>query len=259
MKLKLDEQGHVVLQEGKPVYIKDDGREIAFDGKQAFDKIGQLTGENAATRQRAEEAEAKFKPFDGLDADIAKKALDTIRNIDDKKLVDAGKVEEVRAAAVKAYEEKLTAASAQHTTSLAELNGKLEKATNELYSEKIGGGFTRSKLIAERFAIPVDLVQARFGSAFKVENGQIVAYDTAGNKIYSPSRAGELANFDEALETLVDQYPYKDQILKGSGASGGGASGGGSLGSKVIGQAAFDALPPKERAAKMADGFSIQQ
>ena len=25
------------------------------------------------------------------------------------------------------------------------------------------------------------------------------------------------------IETLVDQYPYKDQILKGSGASGGGA------------------------------------
>lgn len=258
MKLKLDADGHVVLQEGKPVYIKDDGREIAFDGKQAFDKIGSLTHENAATRQRAEEAEAKFKPFDGLDADIAKKALDTIRNIDDKKLVDAGKVEEVRAAAVKAYEEKLTAASAQHTATLTELNGKLEKATGELYQEKIGGSFTRSKLITDRFAIPVDLVQARFGSAFKVENGQIVAYDKAGNKIYSPSRAGELADFDEALETLVDQYPYKDQILKGSGASGGGATGGGGFGSKTIGQAAFDALPPKERAAKMADGFTIQ-
>lgn len=258
MKLKLDADGHVVLQEGKPVYIKDDGREIAFDGKQAFDKIGQLTGENTATRQRAEEAEAKFKPFEGMDADVAKKALATLQNIDDKKLVDAGKVEEVRSAAVKAYEEKLTAANAQHTATITDLNGKLEKATGELYQEKIGGSFTRSKLIAERFAIPTDLVQARFGSAFKVENGNIVAYDKAGNKIYSPSRAGELADFDEALETLVDQYPYKDQILKGSGASGGGATGNGGYGSKVMSQTAFDALPPKERAAKMADGFTIQ-
>jgi len=70
-------------------------------------------------------------------------------------------------------------------------------------------------------------VQARFGQAFKVEDGKVVAYDPAGNKIFSRSRAGEVADFDEALEALVDQYPYKDQILRGSGASGGGASPGG--------------------------------
>ena len=31
MKLKIDEQGHAVLQDGKPVYVKDDGAEVAFD------------------------------------------------------------------------------------------------------------------------------------------------------------------------------------------------------------------------------------
>jgi uncharacterized protein with von Willebrand factor type A (vWA) domain len=31
MKLKLDEAGHVVVSDGKPVYLADDGKEIVFD------------------------------------------------------------------------------------------------------------------------------------------------------------------------------------------------------------------------------------
>lgn len=35
MKLKLDDNGNAVLQDGKPVYVHDDGKEIAFDALQA--------------------------------------------------------------------------------------------------------------------------------------------------------------------------------------------------------------------------------
>jgi hypothetical protein len=31
MKLKLDDQGHVVVSDGKPIYVADVGRETAFD------------------------------------------------------------------------------------------------------------------------------------------------------------------------------------------------------------------------------------
>ena len=228
MKLKLDDNNLAVLQDGKPVYLHDDGREIAFDGAQAFGKIKQLTGENVAYKKRYEDAEAAHKLFEGLEPEAARKAIELVKNFDDKKLVDAGKVEEVRAAAVKEYEEKLLEVNRSDAAQSKKLQAQLDQMTNDLYAEKIGGSFNRSKVIAEKFAIPADLMQARFGSAFKVENGQIVAYDTAGNKIYSRERAGELANFDEAIEMLVDQYPYKAQILKGTGASGGGATGNGS-------------------------------
>ncbi|MCS5880838.1 hypothetical protein LNP17_13745 [Klebsiella variicola subsp. variicola] len=46
---------------------------------------------------------------------------------------------------------------------------------------------------------------------------------SSGNKIYSRSKPGELAAFDEALEFLVEQYPQKDHILKASGNQGGGS------------------------------------
>jgi len=220
MKLKLDADGHVVVQDGKPVFIHDDGKEVAFDAPGTIQTISRLNAEARSHRERAEAAETKYKPFEGIeDAAAARKALDIVKNLDQKKLIDAGEVETVKAEITKAFQTQLDQATSKAQT--------LEQA---LYAEKIGGSFARSPLIVgdkAKLAIPADLVQARFGSAFKIEDGKVVAYDPQGNKIYSRSKPGELADFDEALDVLVDMYPHKDSILKGSGASGGGAGGGG--------------------------------
>ena len=51
MKLKLDANGHVVVENGMPVYIHDDGKEIAFDAAQAVSKISSLNGEAKTHRE----------------------------------------------------------------------------------------------------------------------------------------------------------------------------------------------------------------
>ena len=51
MKLKLDENGHVVVSDGKPVYVHDDGKEIPFDAPAAMQKI---SGLNAEAKQHRE-------------------------------------------------------------------------------------------------------------------------------------------------------------------------------------------------------------
>jgi hypothetical protein len=225
MKLKLNDQGFAFVQDGKPVFVHDDGKEVSFDAPSAVAKITALNAEARGHREAKEAAEAKAKAFDGIeDAEAARKALETLKNLDEGKLIQAGKVDEIKAAAQRAAQEQVAAASKAHAEELARTKQQLDKLTGDLYSEKIGGSFNRSKLITEKFAIPADLVQARFGQSFKVEDGKIVAYDQAGNRIFSRARPGEVADFDEALETLVDSYPYREQILKGSGASGGGAS-----------------------------------
>ena len=256
MKLKLDDKGNAVLQDGKPVYVHDDGKEVAFDAPGTVATITRLNGEAKAHRERAEAAEAKYKPFEGIeDAEGARKALELIKNIDEGKLLSAGKVEEIKAAAKKAAEEQVAAANKAHADELLKTKTERDKLQGDLYSEKIGGSFTRSKLISDKFAIPADLVQARFGQSFKVEDGKIVAYDAAGNKIFSRSRPGDIADFDEALETLVDQYPYKDQILKGSNANGSGAtqSTQSANGKKSMTRSQFEALDPATRATAIKD------
>lgn len=248
MKLKLDEQGHVVVVEGKPVYVHDDGKEIPFDAVQAMGKISSLNGEAKTNRERAETAEAGLKAFEGLSADDARKAIDTVSKLDQKTLVDAGKVDEVRNEITKVFEGRL-----------AESKKATEKLEAQLRQERIGGSFARSKLIAEKLAIPADMVEARFGSAFRLEDNKVVAYGADGNKIFSRTRPGEIADFDEALESLIEQYPNRDHILKPSGANGGGANGGERVrsGDKSINRAAFDGMSPADQAAHLKGGGSI--
>lgn len=260
MKLKLDDQGHVVVQDGKPVYVHDDGKEIAFDAVGTVATISRLNGESKAHRERAEAAEARSKLFDGIeDADAARKALETMKNIKDGDLIAAGKVEEIKAAAKKAAEEQVEAANKQFMADLTKTRGERDTLQQQLYDERIGGSFDRSKFIADKLAIPGDMARAAFGKAFKIEEGKVVAYDVNGNKIFSRVRPGDIANFDEALETLVENYPHRDQILKSSGASGSGASGGAGSGSgsKSLNRSAFDALAPDKQMAHIKGGGTI--
>lgn len=215
MKLKLDDNGNAVLQDGKPVYVKDDGAEVAFDVAGTTATINRLTGELKTTRQDKEKAETALAAFDGIDdPTAAKTALATVKNLDDKKLVDAGEVEKVKAEAIKASEEKY-----------APILKERDDLQTQLHGELIGGGFARSQMIKDKISVPADMIQAQFGRNFKVEAGKVVAYDNNGNQIFSGSRPGELADFDEALEQLVNGYQFKDQILNGSKAGGGGAGG----------------------------------
>ncbi|MYM81091.1 hypothetical protein GTP44_03835 [Duganella sp. FT50W] len=265
MKLLLDDKGNAVLRNGKPVYVKDDGAEIEFDGAQAFTKIGQLTGENTDYKRRFTEAETKLKGFEGIDdGEAARKALETVKSLSVGDLKTAAQVQEIKDAAKRAAEEQVTAAAKASTTQIQELTATLEKRTGELNNHMIGGSFTSSKLLtddkhASRLAIPAEMARAYFGNNFKVEDGKLVPYDSNGNKLYSPSRPGEVADFDEGLEQLVRACPFKDQILKASGASGGGASSGGTggAGSKQISRAQFEAMGVQERADAMKAGTTI--
>lgn len=219
MKLKtveVDGKQYAEVLDGKPVFTGDDGKDIAFDAVGTRDTITRLNAEAKSHRTRAETAEGLVKAFEGIDDPAAaRKALETVANLDAKKLVDAGEIERVKAEISKGYQAQLD-----------EANGKSQTLEQQLYAEKIGGNFARSAFIAEKLAVPADMVQATFGQNLKIEDGKVVAYDSQGQKIFSRARPGELADFDEAIETLVSQYPHRDHILKSSNATGGGAQNG---------------------------------
>lgn len=247
MKLKLDDKGAVIVQDGKPVYVDDAGKDIAFDAPATVATIARLNTEAKTHREAKEAAEGKLKLFEGID-DPAKalKALETIKNFDDKKLIDAGEVEKVKKEAKEAFDEQLKAQEKKYKPIVE----KLGSVENELYQERLGAAFNRSKYIADKLAIPVDFAQAKFGTNFSIEDGKIRAKGADGNLLYSKANPGNPAEFDEALELLVDAYPHRDSILKGTGASGGGAGGSGSNvgGKKQVTRAQFDAMAPADQA-----------
>lgn len=239
MELKLDDAGHVVVQDGKPVYRHSDGKEVAFDALGTVATITRINGEAKTHREAKEAAERSLKAFEGItDPAAAMKALATVSNLDQKKLIDAGEVETVKAEITKGFTEKLTTLQAERDADRA-----------ALYSEKIGGAFARSKFVADKIAIPADMLQSRFGDRFKIEEGKVAAYDQNGQKIYSRAKPGELADFEESLEIIVDGYAYKDNILKGNANGGAGTQQtNGTGGGKTMSREAFSALGPAAQA-----------
>jgi len=204
------------LDNGNPVWVFADGKESVFDGDHLTQKLSDLSKESEKFRKQARDAQTKLESFGDIDIEKAKNALNIVSNLDAKKLIDAGEAEKVKAEAIKALEERYKP--------IVEENSTLKEG---IYSEKLSLSFAQSDLVKQRIAIPADFVKEKFGKAFKLEGGKMVAYDESGSKIYSRERPGELAGFDEALSTLIDRHPDKTRILLDSGKSGGGASGGG--------------------------------
>lgn len=232
---KLDADGRLVMNNGNPVYIREDGTE----GTVETNTISRLNGEAKSHRERAEAAELKLQAFNGLDAAAARDAIEKLSKIDQKKLIDAGEVEKVREEIAKGF-----------TAQIQERDVKISTTQSRLEKLMLDNVFSGSQFVKERVAIPGEMFRAYFGQNFKIENDTVIAYNTQGQKIYSKQRMGELATPDEAFEILVDGYAHKDAILKAQNHSGSGNNGGGGQrpGSRSITRAEFDKLPPVKQA-----------
>ena len=254
MKLKLDDKGAVVVSDGKPVYVNDSGADIVFDYPATLQTISRLNAEAKTHREAKEAAEEKLKVFEGIEPEVARKALDTLKNLDDKKLIDAGEVERVKEQAKVAFDEQLKAMERKYKPVVEER----DSLKNSLHQEKLSTAFNRSKFIQEKVAIPVDMVQSKFGNNFSYEDGKIRAKGPDGNPVYSRANPGNVADFDEALEILIEGYSFRDSILKGSGASGSGAGSSGTVnGKKTITRDQFAAMDPASQATAARDATIV--
>ena len=241
---KLDADGKIEMKDGNPIWIDANGGELTLGG----DTISRLNGEAAALRKRAETAEANAKAFEGLDAEAARKAIDTVSKIEQKTLIDAGKVDEVR--------QQITA---QFTAQIAEKDKALSELQSNYDGLMISNVFANSEFLRDRIAVPRDMFEATFRSNFKIEDGKVVVNDKAGNRLMSKAKIGEFADPAEALELLVEMHPQKDVILKASGSSGtgSGGSGGNRGGGNTIKRSDFEKLSPaqaSETAGKVRAG-----
>lgn len=259
MPFKTDASGAIAVVEVNgtklPVFIHGDGKELPFDADSTLGTISRLNGEAKNQRERAEKAETTLKTYEGIsDPAAAIKALGVVSNLDLKKLVDAGEVDKVRSEVGKAMQLQIDALAAE--------KGKL---STQLFNLQVGSAFTNSAFIKTKIApsMPTDFLQARFGGNFKVENGTVHGVDASGQKLYSRIRAGEVADFDEALSMMIESHPQRDTFLKGTGSSGGGSqgsgggAGGGSGGKRTITRSAWEAIGNPQERAKAATEMAI--
>ena len=235
MSWKLDENNNIVLKDGDPVYVDANGVEKTV----AVDTIARLNKEAKDHREAKEEALNKLKAFEGIDAVKAREALETVSKLDDKKLIDTGEVDKLKAQITQQFQTQLT----EKDTAYNDLKNKFDNML-------IDNMFANSEFIRNNVAVPVDMFEAKFRNNFRIENNEIVPYGYDGSRMISKTRAGEYATVEEAMQILAESHPNKDVILKakpgnGSGAgTGGGANGGG----RYMKRSDFENLSPVQQA-----------
>lgn len=226
MKLKLDENGNVVVENGMPVYVHDDGKEVPFDAAGAMAKIKELNAESKGHREAKEKAETTLKAFEGLDPAKAREAVELAKNLKDGDLLTADKVAELKRNIEKSFTDSHTAKERAFQEKIEALNGELLRRDQAIHRLLIKGAFDTSTFLKEKTTLLPEFAFNTFGKFFTVEtvDGELRAVAMKdGQPILSRTNPGQYASAEEAIEALVDMHPQKEMILRAKDPKGGGS------------------------------------
>jgi len=228
MPWKLREDGSVESENGNPVFVYPDGKEVLADFESATNKITALNKESKGHRLKYEEAIKQIEAYAEIgDLEEAKKALEIVKSLDAKKLVDVGQIDILKAEMGRTFAEKEGSLKSQWTQKEQEYQGHLKIKDEAIQSILMGGKFASSEFLKKTNLIP-EIAANYFGKNFKIEGEgadiKVVGY-LNGERIPSREKFGEPADFDEALAAVIDAYPHKDRIMLAGMSSGSGSQG----------------------------------
>jgi hypothetical protein len=217
MKLKLDDDGQVVVQDDKPVYQDDNGKDVVFDAPAAVAKI----------KSQAEDLSEKGEQISTLEKDVRSwERLGTKEEVRKAKSIVAGLTEkDLDANELPGEIERLKGEVEALTEELGTTKEKLTEKDGEVWDLQIGTRFGNSKFVRENlidaFSENPDLLKRLFQDHFKVEDGKLVAYkDDKPILVVDPeTNEAKAATFDQALDVLVGK-----EFRRASGARGSDAN-----------------------------------
>ena len=240
LELKLNEETkQPVLNEDGKIVCMDDGKELGLDIVSMYQKISDLGVENKKHRETATALKETYSVFADIEdiGEWKKKAetdMQTVKNFKDEDWMKATKVETLKKQMSDSFDEKLRAKDiaigAIETDYGEKLTGKDAQIRNLLISSK----FTASKFFNgenPKTTLTPEIAEAFFGKNFKVEivsdKTVLRAYYDDGDNVLSKQNPGNPAEFEEAMEFIIDKYPAKDSILRTSSGGSGGSGGSG--------------------------------
>ncbi len=283
MPWKTDEAGQIVVENGNPVWIGAEGKEIAYDPNVTHSRLTSVRSDAQKRQERITELEQSLAALEW-----AGKSSEEIEQT-------KAELEELRAAKRKAARKK--PAEGEDDTASEELQEKLyqleqqietlnkrdqehtaalERAQSTVQQLTVGSEFRNSAWFSPwtddegqqrkpKTLLEPTAAEALFGGHFRPagENGgSVVATWTPGDKdtIYSEAEPGKPASFDEAFGLLFNRWEKKSHYLPHGSPGGmnlqdggpGGADGGGK-----ISRAKFDALSPDAQRKHLKEGGEV--
>jgi len=231
MKYKIDETGKFILmdEQGYPIVIADDDKEFGLDAIDLYTKIPTLTNEAKSGRTKIKELKASLDKFaDISDPSAAIKAIKTVKNLEDKELVDAGEVDKIKIRLSEAFEAKSRETKINYETALSQRDEQIVEAKKDLFAAMVSSQFSKSDFFTgpeQKTRLTPEIGLAYFGKNFKVEDDAlgtkvVVGYYSNGEKIVSQQNPLKVPTFDEAIGAIIESHPDKERILEESSGSG---------------------------------------
>jgi hypothetical protein len=220
-----------------PVYKYDDGREAPFDAKATLDnlnsRISNLEQEKDRFFEKNKTLTEQLKPFKGKDADEINKALETVKNLNDKALLDANGIQALKAEMRASFDDEKAQLKTSFQEEMDGINQERNADQQLIYKLMVTNRFASSEFFSgekPKTIYPPEDASKIFGEFFKVERGDngdvnIIARDRDNKVIMSKTNHGEPAQFDEAIEIIIEQHPNKNRFLRSSESRGPNAHG----------------------------------
>lgn len=202
-------------------YAEQDGKfTLTVDGLVPKARLDEFRTNNITL---AQERDALRQQFDGIDPAVARELLAKAQAEKDKKLIDAGKVDELVAQRVDAMRKDFESQLTGETT-------KSQKLQSQLENLLIDGAIRDAAAKAGVRASAVEDVLLRGRTVFKLVDGKAVPMQ-GDQPIFG--KTGDAMGMDEWVAGLTTNAPHLFEPNRGGGAAGGSSTAG--IGGKRIG------------------------
>lgn len=212
--------------------------------------VAGLKSKNSELLGSLKEAKDRLKAFDGIEPEAVHSIIKRFADDEEAGLIKAGKLDEVlnkRTSRMKADAEKAIKAEQDART-------KTEAKAAKLAGKALAGALRDAAIKAGALPEAMEDIILRGRGLWTVnDDGEVVAAED-GEVVLGKDGKTPLTP-QEWAESLRETAPHLWPRAQGTNALG---SNKGGSGNKVMSQSAFDALGPKDRAKRMADGYSIR-
>jgi hypothetical protein len=224
-------------------YAEKDGKFVLqAEGLSPTARVNEFRENNLALKREMDELRARF---DGIDPDNHRELAAQAQKIKERKLIDAGKLDELvaeRTAAMKADYEKQIGSG---TATQAALTRQLEALVVDNALRDAAAKASVRPTAVEDFLL-------RGKQLFRLQDGKAVPFD--GDKaIYG--KDGEPLSMSEWAGSLSERAPHLFETSTGTGATG--STGAAATGGKTMTRAQFEALGTTERMAAAKGGIKL--
>lgn len=236
------EDGQAKLENGMPVYEYEDGSKAPFDAQSTTDnledKVDKLTQEKDRHFKSANKAKDSLKVFKGIDPEKAKDALETVKALKDKQLLDANGVKAIKAEMAENFEAEKRTLANDTAEKLGEKDTTISAHKKAIFNLAVFSQFATSDYFngPDRKCIYTaqDAVKI-WGHNFPVEVEDDGSYtikpvDDDGKPLLSQTEHGSPAKFDEAIEKLIGRRSDKADLLRDPNAASHGPASQGNQG-----------------------------